>query len=66
MKLTYSAYTAQQDGVTHHHEGTIEEAKALAIKYAHESFPAWGYVGYGPKIVVADAETNQRLIEERL
>lgn len=64
--FTYSAFSAQQDGATFEHTGTLEGARRKAIKYAKESFPAWQYKGYGPKIVVADKETGERLIEQSL
>lgn len=52
---TYSAYTAQQDGVTHTHTGVLSGAIRKAKAYAVEAFPAWQYAGYGPTIVVRDA-----------
>lgn len=60
----FSAYTAQQDGVTQEHTGTLEGARRKAVAYAKEVFPKW-IPGYGPTIVVADA-TGQRVIEQRL
>lgn len=66
IALSYSAYTNNQDGTQFEFFGTVEGAKRKAKEYAHESFPAWGYAGYGPTIVVADAKTGQRLHEERL
>ena len=65
-KFEYTAYTSQQDGCLHEHFGTLEGARRKAIKYAKEAFPAWDYKGYGPKIVVRDPVTKERLIEEKL
>ena len=64
--LKYTAYTASQDGATFEHFGTVEGARRKALKYAREAFPAWGYKGYGPTIVVTDAKTGKRLVEQRL
>ena len=64
--FTYTAYTAQQDGSTFEHTGTLEGARRKAVKYAREAFPASEYAGYGPKIVVADKETGERLIEQHI
>ena len=67
MSTTYifTAFTAQQDGTTQEHTGTLEGARRKAMKYAREAFPRW-IEGYGPKIVVADKATGERLIEQRL
>ena len=51
---TYSAYSVQQDGVTHTHVGTLKGAIRKAKAYARDAHPAWGYAGYGPTIVVRD------------
>lgn len=66
MRLQYSAYTLAQDGETFDHEGSIDEARALAERYARDAFPAWGYEGHGPTIVVLDVETGERVFEKRL
>jgi hypothetical protein len=66
LQLTYSAYTNEQDGVTFAHTGTVEGARRKAVAYAKEAFPAPSYKGYGPKIVVADAATGERLIDQRI
>lgn len=62
---TFSAYTAQQDGMTHEHTGTLTDAVRKAKAYAKEAFPAWGYEGSGPTIVVKDAD-GQEVHRERL
>lgn len=62
----YTAFSAQQDGETFEHTGTLEGARRKAIRYAKESFPSWKYNGAGPKIVVADKATGERLIEQKL
>lgn len=64
--LSYSVYTAQQDGATFDHLGAVEGARRKAVAYAKSAFPAWGYNGYGPTIVVADAKTGRRIVERRL
>jgi hypothetical protein len=60
-----TAYTAQQDGYVFELEGTLKQARAAAERYAHAAFPAWGYAGHGPTIVVATLD-GERVIEERL
>jgi len=52
---TYSAFTAQHDGVTHTHRGALSTAIRKAKRYARATFPAWQYAGYGPTIVARDA-----------
>jgi hypothetical protein len=64
--LRYSAYSAQQSGVTFEHRGTVEGARRKAAAYARAAFPAWGYKGYGPMLVVIDTETGERVLEQRL
>ena len=56
---TYSAHTAQQDGITQTHIGTLAGAIRKAKTYARESFPAWQYAGYGPTIVVWAADGSE-------
>jgi len=64
-QYTYTAYTAQQDGVTHQHTGTLNSAIRAAKQYARSAFPAWGYSGYGPTIKIRD-NAGQIVHEERL
>ena len=52
---TYSAFTAQHDGVTMTHQGALSSAIRKAKAYAHEAFAAWQYAGCGPTIVVRDS-----------
>ena len=56
ISYTYSAYTPQQDGATYTHRGALSVAVRKATQYARAAFPAWQYAGYGPTIVVRDAE----------
>lgn len=65
-KLQFGAYSAQQDGTLFDHVGTVEGARRKALAHAKEAFPAWGYRGYGPTLVVVDATTGERLVEQRL
>ncbi len=63
---TFTAYTAQQDGVSHQHIGTLNSAIRAAKQYARSAFPAWGYYGYGPTIKIRDDNAGQIVHEERL
>lgn len=65
MIYTYTAYTAQQDGVTLNYQGTLKTAIRKAQDYAVQAFPAWGYRGYGPTIVLRD-ESGAEVHRERL
>jgi hypothetical protein len=61
----YTAYTAQQDGVTFDHSGTMLGAIAKARAYARMAYPSWGYRGYGPTIIVTTLDGCE-LHRERL
>ena len=64
-QYTFTAYTAQQDGVTHQHIGTLTSVIRAAKRYARSAFPAWRYQGYGPTIKIRD-NAGQIVHEERL
>jgi hypothetical protein len=61
----YSAYTAQQDGITMEHTGTLRGAIRAARNYAKRAYPAWQYAGYGPTVIVTDGD-GRELHRERL
>lgn len=62
----YTAYTSTSDGSTFTHVGTLEGARRKAIAYAKSAYPASEYDGYGPTILVVDAETGEEMIRYRM
>ncbi len=64
MRYQYSAYTAQQDGVTFE-TSSLSAAIHDANKYARDAFPK-SAKGYGPHIVVRDTSTNDIVYRNRI